>query len=519
MSEPTSNLSQELAEMMQRYQKFDPGFLNVPLPKNVPKGKKLADAAEPIAVAEIARFGEALVVPPAMTLDQAEKLIQSRKKYEMEETEITSTFPVFPWDGAAALHRVLSAKYGWAQGVPTKDFFDRKVPPKMMDIAVDVNKTISVPWGAFALPGIDGTIETTHTIDKDVLVFVLKAKVLRKDEPVIRDLFEQVREELKYNSLYRGKAVKISFNDRRGDTKIIPDISFIDTNGIDRSTAVYNEYTTQQLERDLFTPIERTNDLLANNFAIKRGVMLTGTYGTGKTLAATVAASLAVKAGLLYVYVPKSDELPAAIAFARQYQSPAAVVFCEDIDRAVSGNRTQQMDTLLNIVDGVDGKTSNIIIVLTTNDLESINAAMIRPGRLDSIIEIGTPDAQTVTRLVRRYAGSLLADDADLFDVAEVLKGQIPAVIVEVVKRAKLAQLMLQQPGTKVTSLTPEAILAAAETIQNQIEVLRKASTKKSKSKAQVFANLTHELQAYGFPDNDEFDAEAYDYDDGGDDY
>lgn len=58
-----------------------------------------------------------------------------------------------------------------------------------------------------------------------------------------------------------------------------------------------------------------------------------GTYGTGKTMAATVASRLAVDAGITYVYVPRADELSDAIEFAKQYQSPACVIFCaEDIE-------------------------------------------------------------------------------------------------------------------------------------------------------------------------------------------
>ena len=39
------------------------------------------------------------------------------------------------------------------------------------------------------------------------------------------------------------------------------------------------------------------------------------------------------------------------------------------------------MDDVLNIIDGIDSKKANIITVLTTNDLEGINPAMLRPGR------------------------------------------------------------------------------------------------------------------------------------------
>ncbi|MEX0632803.1 hypothetical protein M8494_14790 [Serratia ureilytica] len=47
------------------------------------------------------------------------------------------------------------------------------------------------------------------------------------------------------------------------------------------------------------------------------------------------------------------------------------MIFCEDIDRAVSGERSVAMDDILNILDGIDTKANNIITVLTTNQLRT----------------------------------------------------------------------------------------------------------------------------------------------------
>src|SRR5690606_23730038 len=130
------------------------------------------------------------------------------------------------------------------------------------------------------------------------------------------------------------------------------------------------------------------------------------------------------------------------------------------------------MDDILNIIDGIDTKSANIITVLTTNNLENIHPAMLRPGRLDAVIDVAPPDAEAVTRLIRLYGGETIAPDADLSSVGETLAGTIPAVIAEVVKRAKLAQLSRQAPGTFVTEITPEALLESAETIKAQIALL-----------------------------------------------
>jgi transitional endoplasmic reticulum ATPase len=132
------------------------------------------------------------------------------------------------------------------------------------------------------------------------------------------------------------------------------------------------------------------------------------------------------------------------------------------------------MDDILNIIDGIDTKNANIITVLTTNDVDALNPAMLRPGRLDAVIEVLPPDAEAVERLLRAYGGSTIPATADVAAVAEALAGKIPAVIAEVVHRAKLAQLRRQPIGERVTRISNEALLEAADTMQRQLSLLYK---------------------------------------------
>jgi transitional endoplasmic reticulum ATPase len=184
------------------------------------------------------------------------------------------------------------------------------------------------------------------------------------------------------------------------------------------------------------------------------------------------AARVAEDSGITYIYSPRASELGDAIAFAKQYQSPACVVFCEDIDRTVTGDRTVAIDDILNILDGIDTKNENIITVLTTNHLENVNQAMLRPGRLDAIINVETPDAKTAERLVRYYGGLAINPKEDLTEVGLALAGQIPAVIEEAVKRAKLFQLSLLEEGAAVEDISAEALRQSAATMTKQIELL-----------------------------------------------
>ena len=97
---------------------------------------------------------------------------------------------------------------------------------------------------------------------------------------------------------------------------------------------------------------------------------------------------------------------------------------------------------------------------------------MLRPGRLDAVIDVLPPDAEAAEKLVRLYGGQAIPETEDLTEVGQTLNGVIPAVIAEVVKRAKLAQLRLQEPGTLVTTLTPEALLDASKSMRSQLDLL-----------------------------------------------
>lgn len=440
--------------------------------------KNLTEAQNEVQVAEIRYHDDALMIPNGMSPQQAIDLLERQRDYLEEEVEISRVYEAFPWDGANALKVCLQKTFGWAAAEGTPGFFGKR-PPQMITIEVGFGETVRIPWGRFSLPGVKGYIQTGASRANGRICFAISGVVKRKDEANIEKLLAEVGEYLKVNSIYAGKAIKISFRNEDGDLLEMPEPKFLDTTHVSREMLVYSKEVEAAIETNLFTPITRINDCIANGIPVKRGVLLGGPYGTGKTMAATVASKLAVDAGITYLYVPHSNELADAIEFAKQYDRTACVIFCEDIDRAVTGERSVEMDDILNILDGIDTKNSKIIVVLTTNHLENINPAMLRPGRLDAIIDVQAPDAEAVQRLIRLYGAGTVATDTDLTDVGNLLAGTIPAVIAEVVKRAKLVQLGLQQPGTKVENITGEALFAAGQSMQAQVDLLNAQSAKK----------------------------------------
>lgn len=434
--------------------------------------KDLKTTGQEVHVAEVVHHGEKLLIPEQMTIDQALILLARRKEYLQQEVALHQTYPVFPWDGANAVNEVLCERYGWAEGASTPSFFGED-PPHLINVEIAPGVFKMVPWGRLRIPGVEGSIQLGVAWDGHQLLFQITAKVKRAAEAEIRMLFESVKQYLAENSIYRGKAVKVRFLDDDGDRMDMPKIELVDVSSYSEDMLIFSDELAASISTNLFTPIERVNDLSRNNVPVKRGVLLAGTYGTGKTLAASVAAHKAIANNITYIYVPRADELRYAVEFAKQYQNPASVVYCEDVDRVVSGDdRTVEIDDILNVIDGIDTKASNILVVLTTNDLESINPAMLRPGRLDAVIKVTTPDAKAVEKLLRAYGGNMIRPDANLTQIAHTLDGLIPATIAEVVKRAKLSQIRMSPPGTVVQGITEEALMEAAKSMRSQIDLL-----------------------------------------------
>lgn len=432
--------------------------------KNPPKKK--------IHVAEVVRHGTQFVIPAGIDYDEAIELLKVKKEAEEQMVLIQETIECFPWDGAWAMSKAISSIFGWASPQTIQTFFGPK-PPQMVAIHTGKNEKVMIPWGTFTLPGVEGTVQTSAKNENDQWKFVLSANVKRKHEDQIMRLADLTRELAKTESIYRGKAVKIRFNEDDGDSLDMPEIGFMDLSHVKEEEIVFSKEVEKAVATSLYTPVERAAECRKYGIPLKRGILLTGPYGTGKTLAAYMTALKCQKSAWTFLYCERADELAEMVKFAQMYQP--AVIFCEDIDRVVSGDRSVEMDEVLNIVDGIDSKSTEIMVILTTNHVENINKAMLRPGRLDAIINVLPPDAEAVERLLRLYARGLIAPDADLSIVARQMAGKIPAVIRECIERAKLAALKLSNGGQ--IEITSEALLDAAAGMKNQLELLDSKKT------------------------------------------
>ena len=161
-----------------------------------------------------------------------------------------------------------------------------------------------------------------------------------------------------------------------------------------------------------------------------KGVILYGEPGTGKTLLAKAVANetsatffRVVGSELVQKYAGEGPKLVRELFRLAEEHSPS-IVFIDEID-AIGHKRTdtqsggkkevqRTMLELLNQLDGFDTK-SEVKVILATNRIESLDPALIRPGRIDRKIFFPFPDSGTKRRIFQIHTQRMsLAPDCDL---------------------------------------------------------------------------------------------------------
>lgn len=447
--------------------------------------------------------GDKIIIPAGMKPSEAVKWIQDWEAQQNKKVAIFHVFEAYPTDGAYALYRVLKARYGFTSLRDTPTMFGSN-PPVMIGVEVGPNEIVQVPWGRIGFPGVDGFVETGFQFVDGKFKFTLNGQVVRKNEDTVTEIISQIKELLKESSIYKRQAIKVRFLHGQDPSYINPiqgelQPKFMDLSGIEKSQLVFNDDVGDLIETAIFTPLEHTQRCRDMKVPLHRGILLEGKYGTGKTLTASVVAKTATENKWTFIYLEDTADLQEALNFAKDYTP--AVVFAEDIDRVMGGERDEDMDGILNTISGVNSKDTEIMLVLTTNYVEKINQAMLRPGRLDSVITISPPDAKSAERLIRMYAGAALAENADITEACELLTAQIPAVIREVTERAKIVSVRHDDSGI----ITADDLRISAMGMKRQLELLAvdrnvgpTYAEQVGNGIAQVFTRLVHSAAQKG---------------------
>lgn len=418
---------------------------------------------------DIVSEGTKLIIPQGMDMTRAAKVLMERVHADEELVSFNRSYKYRPWDGAVCTWRALKRVFGIVSSKPTMGFFGPN-PPEMRDIPVGPDTHETVPWGSFALPVFENTTFYTYsTTDPELgVLFALSVEGPRKYRSAFEGIFQLVQDELETASIYRGKAF---------DGQEQPE--FLDLSGVDHSKVIYSEDTMTQLEANIWAVLRHREALERVGISRKRAALLYGPYGTGKTLGGFLTAKESVENGWTFIYArPGKDDVAQTLQTAKLYQP--CCVFFEDLDTVSDpedGTTTDKATRLLDAFDGISSKGTEVMVVLTTNHADRIHKGMLRPGRLDAVIEVGALDQKGIQRLMEAVLPDGAIDSAAIgwVEVADAAEGMLPAYIKEAADRAyRYALARTGKPeGIK---LTTSDLVGAAHGLRPQLALMEGAN-------------------------------------------
>ena len=217
---------------------------------------------------------------------------------------------------------------------------------------------------------------------------------------------------------------------------------------------------------------------------LPKGALLVGPPGTGKTL---LAKAVAGEANVPFFSIAGSEFVEMFVGrgaakvrdlFKQANEKAPCIVFIDEIDTIgkkrdgqIGGNdeREQTLNQLLTEMDGFDG-SKGVVVLAATNRPDSLDPALLRPGRFDRRIPVELPDLQGRIEILKVHAKKIrLAEDVDFEPIAKTAAGASGAELANIVNEAALRAV---RDGRR---------FATQEDLQESVEVVIAGYQKKSR--------------------------------------
>lgn len=411
-----------------------------------------------VAQADVPR----ILIPDSVSYAEAAEYCAKRATEEEQVAPFKQDFRgTFPWTGAYAVQNLLARTYSATM-------------ERSGEIRCETGRgEVTVRWGVWDIAGL-GKLQLDVDFDfKRGFTFKVALHAKRKLRAKVDRFMDELRDEVAKRELYQGTALMLApHSDGTIPITEPPSVLSIPT-GITKGDVILSRELTDAVAAEVFLPITHADELRNAGLPTRRGVLLTGRPGTGKTLTARIAARLALDAGWTVFYLSDASGLPTALRMAAAHEP--AVLIAEDIDRDLSGERDEFADEVLNALDGLD-RSARVVFIATSNAPEDLPAALLRPGRLDSFLVFEAPDAHAAERLLKLYLGANLLEGETV--PGEECAGLLSASVREVCARAILhARSRGEKRGVGRADL-----LAAARTVRAQQAFLEAAEMPKQES-------------------------------------
>jgi ATP-dependent 26S proteasome regulatory subunit len=201
------------------------------------------------------------------------------------------------------------------------------------------------------------------------------------------------------------------------------------------------EETMAMVRRQVVGVAEHRERLLAAGQHLKRGLLLYGPPGVGKTHTVRFLISQLTGVTIIELSGDALSLISTACSVARTLQ-PAMIVV-EDVDliaedRGMHPGHHPLLFQLLNEMDGL-AEDADVVFLLTTNRADLLEPALAsRPGRVDQAVALDPPDSDARRRLFELYRGELVVDRSRLDSVMERTEGVTASFLKELLRRAAL---------------------------------------------------------------------------------
>lgn len=243
----------------------------------------------------------------------------------------------------------------------------------------------------------------------------------------------------------------------------VPNIGWADIGGLDDAQL--------KLKEGIELPLKNPEAFHKLGIRPAKGFLLYGPPGTGKTL---LAKAVAKEAEANFISIKSSDllskwygesEQQIARLFARARQVAPCVIFIDEIDslvpaRGMGGGMGEPqvtarvVNTILAEMDGME-ELQSVVLIGATNRPALVDPALLRPGRFDELVYVGTPDAPGREHILGIHTARMpLAPDVRLGEIAERTERFTGADLEDVVRRAGLTAI--RKRGASVEAVTAE---------------------------------------------------------------
>jgi cell division protease FtsH len=221
---------------------------------------------------------------------------------------------------------------------------------------------------------------------------------------------------------------------------------------------------------------------------IPKGVLLVGPPGTGKTL---LAKAVAGEAGVPFFSLSGSDFVEMFVGvgaarvrdmFQQAEQKAPCIIFIDELDALGktrgSGNigghdeREQTLNALLVEMDGFNSN-SGVIVMAATNRPETLDAALLRPGRFDRHVLVDRPDVSGRVEIIEVHLENIKVDsDVDVKALAAITSGFVGADLANMVNEAAL---LAARKGRKMVTMADfnEAVERSSAGLEKKSRIMQ----------------------------------------------